>query len=185
MSAKHVVFKDGAGNGIEQVAAGANAANTALFELDFTRPHAPADDEFDIVAVRAGCARARNGVVLVVDGDASAGEHTAELLRAEGWHVVVQGNPREAARTMSRLGKPALLVLEAELPHMGGIEFLQRLRANRHVKETPVVILAARATRADLAHAFESGADGYVSKSAGDARVAAALRALLGATGQG
>ena len=155
------------------------AANSALFDLDFTRQQAAGEDEFEVVAIRARRAPARNGVVLVVDGDIEAGERTASLLRSEGWNAVVETSPRDAARHMSRLGMPALVLLEAELPQMSGFEFLQRLRANRRVKDTPVVILAARATRADLARAFESGADGYLTKSAGDAALVAALRKLL------
>ena len=160
---------------------GSNAANAALFDLDFTRPLDAAADQFDVVAIRGRRARVGSRVVLIVDGDAVAAERAAGLLRAEGWHVAIETTPREAAKHMSRLGAPDLLLLEAELPQMNGFEFLQRLRANHRVRETPVVILASRATRADLARAFESGADGYITKSIDDAALMAALRKLLGA----
>ena len=156
------------------------AANAAHFDLDFTRPQAATDDLFEVVAIRGRRAHAPNKVVLVVDGDANAGERTARALRAEGWHAAVETTPRDAARHMSRLGPPELVLLEAELPQMNGFEFLQRLRANRRVGDTPVVILAGRATRSDLVRAFESGADGYITKSAGDAALVAALGKLLG-----
>jgi two-component system alkaline phosphatase synthesis response regulator PhoP len=158
----------------------ADPASPALFDLDFTHSHGAHADDFEVVALRTRRVPASNGVVLVVDADARAGERTADLLRAEGWHAVVQANPRDAARNMSRFGTPALMLLEAELPQMSGFEFLQTLRANRNVKDTPVVILAARATRTDLVRALEAGADGYISKSVGDERLARALRRVLG-----
>ena len=165
--------------------AGSAAANAALFDLDFTGAGPRAEDFFEVVAVCDRGPRANRHVALVVDGDAHAADRTAELLRRDGWHVVIETTPRDAARHMTRLGAPDLLLLEADLPQMSGFEFLARLRANRHVRGTPVVILAARATRADLVRALEAGADGYISKSVDDSRLLAALEKLIGGAAQG
>lgn len=156
------------------------AANTAFFDLDFTRSPAGGEDFFEVVAVCERNAGHGRRVALIVDGDADAGERTAQLLRAEGWHAAVESTPREAARHMSRLGTPDLLLLEADLPQMSGFEFLERLRANQRVKDTPVVMLARRATRADLVRAFECGADGYITKGVGGERILGSLRRLFG-----
>ena len=156
------------------------AANAPLFDLDFTRTREAPEDLFEVIAMRRRRAPAPSHVVLIVDGDPHAAERTARLLRAQGWHPAIETTPRDAARHMSRLGAPDLLLLEADLPQMNGFEFLQRLRANHRVRETPVVMLAARATRSDLARAFESGADGYLTKSLDDAALVAALTKLAG-----
>lgn len=152
-------------------------------DLDFTTP--PARREAagaagpDVVIVRGHVAHEGNHVVLVVDGDAAAGERTARILREAGYHAAAESSPRAAARHMSRLGAPALLLLEDELPEMSGCEFLEGLRASRSLKDTPVVMFATHATRRDQARAFRAGADGFISKSVDAATLVAALRKLL------
>ena len=152
-------------------------------DLDFTTPPARRDTAAaagpEVVIVRRHVAHDGNRVVLVVDGDAAAGERTATILREAGYHAVAEGSPRAAARHMSRLGAPALLLLEDELPEMSGFEFLEGLRASQRLKDTPVVMLATHATRADQARAFRAGADGYISKSVDAATLLAALRKVL------
>ena len=152
-----------------------------LVDLDFTRPQAADAEDFEILAVRARTTPAHNRVVLVVDGDAAAGERTAQVLRAAGYPTAVETTPRDAARHMTGLGAPGVILLEADLPQLSGFDFLKRLRGNRRVKDTPVVIYAARATRADLVRAFEAGADGYITKSADPSALLGALAKLLGA----
>lgn len=153
-------------------------------DLDFTTPlarrGAAANDSLDIVAVRSHLGHAGNRVVLVVDADEESGERTAAILREAGYHAAVESSPREAARHMSRLGAPALVLLEAELPQMSGFDFLERMRANHHVKDTPVVLFASHAARGDLVRAFKAGADGYITKSVDRATFVAAVRKVLG-----
>jgi CheY-like chemotaxis protein len=152
-------------------------------DLDFTSPPALKDAAaaapFDVVAVRTHLGHAGNRVVLVVDADEASGERTAAILRDAGYHAAVERTPRGAARHMARLGPPALLLLEADLPQMHGIDFLQRLRASKRLAATPVVLYAVHAARADLVHALEAGADGYISKPADAATLLAALRKVL------
>jgi CheY-like chemotaxis protein len=153
-------------------------------DLDFTSPpalkEAAAAAAFDVVAVRNHLGHAGNRVVLVVDADEAAGERTAAILREAGYHPAVERTPRGAAKHMSRLGAPALLLLEAELPQMNGIDFLARMRASPRVAATPVVLYAAHTARDDLVHALEAGADGYISKPADAATLLGAVRKLLG-----
>lgn len=155
-------------------------------DLDFTgspsvtAPEPAASDAFEIVAVRPRRAPAGNGVVLVVDADVAAGERTAATLRAAGYHAALEHTPREAARHMSGLGLPALVLLEADLPQMDGFQFLEKVRGNRRVKQTPVVMYTARSERASLVRAFKAGADGFISKSVGGEHLIEALGKLLG-----
>jgi CheY-like chemotaxis protein len=156
-------------------------AGTRLVDLDFTDPRAEAGETFDVVAIRPRTTPAHSRVVLVVDGDPASGERTAQVLRAAGYPTAVESSPRDAARHMSGLGAPGVVLLEADLPQMSGFDFLERLRGNRRVKDTPVVMYTARATRDDLVRAFEAGADGYITKSAEPGALLAALAKILGA----
>jgi CheY-like chemotaxis protein len=154
-------------------------AGASFGDLDFTPPAAAA--AFEIFAVRARSTPAHSRVVLVVDGDAASAERTAQVLRAAGYPTAVEASPRDAARHVTGLGAPGVILLEADLPQISGFDFLERLRANRRVHDTPVVMYTARATREDLVRAFEAGADGYVTKSREPAALLAALAKLVGA----
>jgi CheY-like chemotaxis protein len=154
-------------------------AGASFADLDFTAP--PAAATFEVFAIRARSTPVHSRVVLVVDGDAASAEQTAQVLRAAGYPTAVETSPRDAARHMTGLGAPGVILLEAELPQVSGYDFLERLRANRRVQDTPVVMYTARATREDLVRAFEAGADGFVTKSREPAALLAALVKLIGA----
>jgi DNA-binding response OmpR family regulator len=56
-----------------------------------------------------------------------------------------------------------LLIIDWVVPQMSGIEVLKRIR-NSARDYTPVLLVTARDTEADVVHALESGADDYMSK---------------------
>lgn len=152
----------------EEALIGASALGTEGFHLIAAR-RAPAP----------GGAPA-SAVVLVVDDDLPTGELAARALRRAGYQAAVVGNPRDAARHMSTLGPPALVLLDVEMPGMGGFEFLSRLRANKHLKDTPVVLFTALSERRHIVRGLLAGADGYVAKPISGAALVTAVRTVLG-----
>lgn len=150
------------------------------FDLDSASPRKAArGGPFEIVAVRNRALLAAGRAVLVVDGDEAYAERTAATLREAGYHVAVETTPRAAARHMSHLGAPGLVLLEVEHPQMNGFDFLERLRGNRHLKDTPVILLTSRCARRDLVRGLQAGADGYVTKSVDATTLLAAVARLL------
>lgn len=59
---------------------------------------------------------------------------------------------------------PFLILLEAHLPRMDGLEFLQQLRGHAHTRELPVVMFSSSADEPDVARAYAAGANGYALK---------------------
>lgn len=139
---------------------------------------------FHLVAARraasAGAAPA-NAVVLVVEDDPATGELAARALRRAGFQAAVAGNPRDAARHMSRLGAPHLVLLDVEMPGMNGFDFLARMRAHRRLKDTPVILFTGLSERRHIVRGLLAGADGYIAKPVSPAALAQAVRAVLGA----
>ena len=135
---------------------------------------------FHVVAARRAAHRARNSIVLVVDDDAPTAELAAHVLRKAGYQAAVASNPRDAARHMYRLGPPALLLLDIELPEMSGLEFLERMRHHARVKDTPVILFTVRAARSDVIRGLQAGADGYIVKPISASALVAAVRTVLG-----
>lgn len=60
---------------------------------------------------------------------------------------------------------PDLIFLDYNLPGIGGREALMRLKANKHSKDVPVIVLSSSEREEDVRHAYESGANTYISKA--------------------
>jgi two-component system response regulator len=59
---------------------------------------------------------------------------------------------------------PTLVLLDLNLPKVGGFEVLKRLRADERLKLLPVVILTSSDEEKDLIEGYERGANSYVRK---------------------
>jgi two-component system, response regulator len=59
---------------------------------------------------------------------------------------------------------PDLILLDLQLPKIGGHEVLRRMRADRRTENTPVVILTSSAEQTDIVKGYENGANSYVQK---------------------
>src|SRR5262249_40325899 len=96
--------------------------------------------------------------LLVVDDDPDSRDVVARSLAREGYSVKSAANGREAlvagATTM-----PDLIVLDAMMPEMGGVEFLQVIRSYLRWSAVPVILLTAfpEGPHIDRAREFDVG----------------------------
>lgn len=73
---------------------------------------------------------------------------------------------------------PALVLLDLNLPKVGGLEVLQRLRATARTALLPVVILTTSKEEQDLLASYRSGCNSYVRKPVDFSQFAEAMRQL-------
>ena len=59
---------------------------------------------------------------------------------------------------------PHVVLLDLNLPKVGGLEVLRRIRADKRTRTLPVVILTSSKEEKDLAEGYEYGANSYVRK---------------------
>lgn len=59
---------------------------------------------------------------------------------------------------------PTVVLLDLNLPKIGGLEVLRRLRGDPRTRFLPVVILTSSAEERDLVQGYELGANSYVRK---------------------
>jgi CheY-like chemotaxis protein len=83
----------------------------------------------------------------------------------------VAGNGIEALAMLRGDGKPSLIprdrrlvLLDLNMPRMGGIEFLRELRADPELRPTPVVVLTTSNDDKDRVEAYNLNVAGYILK---------------------
>ena len=59
---------------------------------------------------------------------------------------------------------PAVVLLDLNLPRVGGLEVLKRIRAEQRTRRVPVVILTSSSEDRDLINGYDLGANSYVRK---------------------
>ena len=59
---------------------------------------------------------------------------------------------------------PALVLLDLKLPKVGGLEVLQRLRADERTSLIPIVVLTSSREEEDVLEGYRHGANSYIRK---------------------
>jgi CheY-like chemotaxis protein len=97
-------------------------------------------------------------------------------------HVV--GDGEEAMRFLRRNGdfagvpRPALVLLDLNLPRRSGLEVLGELKADPDLHTIPVVVLTTSQAEADIVSSYELHANAYVIKPFDADRFADAIRQI-------
>ena len=73
---------------------------------------------------------------------------------------------------------PVVVLLDLNLPRVGGLEVLKRIRAEKRTRLVPVVILTSSSEDHDLVSGYDLGANSYVRKPVQFEKFAAALAQL-------
>lgn len=86
-----------------------------------------------------------------------------KILTVNGYSVVEAGDGITGLQKIQEL-KPPLVLLDIALPGMDGMEIAQRVKADEHLQDVPLVALTASAMRGDRERFLAAGCDGYLSK---------------------
>ncbi|RAU22622.1 two-component system response regulator [Paramagnetospirillum kuznetsovii] len=95
------------------------------------------------------------------------GEEALDYLFATGRHAV------KPSREL-----PALVLLDLQLPGIGGLEVLRRLRERPETKRVPVVILTTSDDQNDIIGGYDRGVNSYIRKPVGYADFAQMVKQL-------
>ncbi len=114
--------------------------------------------------------------ILVADHHSLFRDGLASLLESAGFRVVGQVGDGAAAIAAAVQLRPDVILLDAALPEISGLEALRRLRAEW--LEAVVVILTSAEDDGELLEAVEAGARGYLSKNLKADEFIAMLRGL-------
>ena len=103
------------------------------------------DDEVDVMTMRRALKDLRIANPISVAGD---GEAALQMLR-EG-----------------RIARPCVILLDLNMPRMGGIEFLRIIKADPVFQSIPVIVLTTSREESDRIETFKLSVAGYMIKPA-------------------
>jgi two-component system KDP operon response regulator KdpE len=115
------------------------------------------------------------GKILVVDDDPQIRRVMKATLVAHSYEVIEARTGEDALETATR-EMPNLVLLDMNMPGIGGLETCRALRAGSDI---PVIILSVRNTEKDKVAALDAGADDYVTKPFSIEELLARIRAAL------
>ena len=129
-------------------------------------PHAPGHASDRICAhpgVLIGDLEGAYGKVLIVDDDATVRGFARGLLQQHGYEVTEATSGFDALPKIER-DKPDVLVADADMPLLNGLEFTQRMKQNADTADIPVIIVSRDLDSWRLRTILEAGADEVLPK---------------------
>jgi len=118
--------------------------------------------------------------IVVADDSATMRMIVTATLKAQGWQVRAACDG-EQALALVREQRPDLVVTDWNMPLMGGLEVVQRLRAEAATRHTPILVLTTEDDTRSQDAARKLGVNGWLYKPVDpDLLVQAAMTQLGG-----
>jgi two-component system cell cycle response regulator DivK len=105
-----------------------------------------------------------------------------DVLESRGYRTAETETAEEALR-LARVSRPALILMDIQLPGMNGMDALKRLRADAATRDIPVMAVTASAMTHDRQKIMATGFDAYQSKPINVREFVEAVRDVLAARG--
>lgn len=122
-------------------------------------------------------AKPRKRLLIVDDNDLTRALLRGLLRNEEAYDVVAEASNGEMAVEMALRFKPDVVCLDIDMPKLGGLEALVKIRAE--LPNTVVLMVTAHAERETVQTAIANGAAGYIVKPFNSGRVLVAIEAAL------
>jgi two-component system KDP operon response regulator KdpE len=113
--------------------------------------------------------------ILIVDDDPQIRRVLRTALVAQDYEVADVRNGEEALERF-REGKFDLVILDMNMPGMGGLETCRMIRST---SDTSIIMLTVRDAESDKVEALDAGADDYMTKPFSSPELLARIRAAL------
>ncbi|MBC8585474.1 response regulator transcription factor [Youxingia wuxianensis] len=117
-------------------------------------------------------------MIYLVEDDESIRELILYALHSSGF----EGRGFSSAEELwpaIKAGTPNLVLLDIMLPGEDGLKILSKIRQNPQMRQTPVIMLTAKAAEYDKVKGLDLGADDYITKPFGVMELISRIRAVL------
>lgn len=116
--------------------------------------------------------------ILITEDEAALVALLRYNLEKEGYEVDEAGDGQECLVKVAE-NPPDLILLDWMLPQLSGLEVCRQLRRNPETRNTPIIMVTARAEETDRVRGLDVGADDYISKPFSPGELMARIRAVL------
>ncbi|QLF92656.1 response regulator [Pseudomonas sp. ABC1] len=116
--------------------------------------------------------------VLVVDDSATVRKVTCRLLERNGMQVSIAHDGDDAIERLHS-ERPDIMLLDIEMPNLGGFDVLARIRQDESLQDLPVVVITASSDETHRDRALELGVGAYLGKPYQEAQLLEAIEALV------
>jgi len=116
--------------------------------------------------------------ILLVDDSLSVGEYVSNLLRGNG-HTVTHVRNGEKAVAAFQESPPELILMDIEMPGMGGLEAIRQIRKVLLPVRIPIIVVTSHADQTSLLDSFMAGADDYLTKPLDPLQLDVRIQAMM------
>ena len=101
--------------------------------------------------------------VLVIDDDPVILELLRVNFEIEGFDVICASDGEEGLRR-AQADHPDIVISDIMMPRRDGLQLLSDLKSDPDTEDLPVILLSAKAQKAEVQQGLDLGADDYITK---------------------
>jgi two-component system, cell cycle response regulator DivK len=120
-------------------------------------------------------------LILIVEDNEKNRKLVRDVLQYQGYQTIETETAEEGIQ-MAQERRPALILMDIQLPGIDGITALTRLRGDPETRAIPVIAVTASAMTHDRQKIMAAGFDGYQSKPIRVSEFVEVVRAMLSRT---
>jgi two-component system, cell cycle response regulator DivK len=119
-----------------------------------------------------------NELILIVEDNPKNLKLVRDTLQVTGYQTIETETGEEGVR-LARERRPALILMDIQLPGINGVEALRQLRADPTTSAIPVLAVTASVMTQDRTRIMAAGFDGFHGKPISVRQLLATVREIL------
>jgi two-component system, chemotaxis family, chemotaxis protein CheY len=121
------------------------------------------------------------GKILIVEDSPTMCQLYRIVLGRGGTELVFANSGVEGLDQAAREPDTELFIVDINMPHMDGLEFLRRLRTDLGIRDVPAIVISTEGEESDRIAAREAGANAYLRKPWTPDQLLTAVREVVAA----
>ncbi|MDD5730698.1 MAG: response regulator [Candidatus Omnitrophica bacterium] len=121
--------------------------------------------------------------ILIVEDNEKNRLLMSDILKYYGYEIMEAENGERGLK-MSRENKPALVLLDLQMPILDGFDFVKECRNDPALKDLKIIAVTSFAMKGDNEKIMQLGADGYITKPIDTRQLPKLVEKYIGASGK-